>query len=233
MKRNEIIDEILSVYEIESVLADKGDSSAIKLRHKESGKPMVLHSFPQFYSIYELMCAIQSKYLPEIMDSVCCEDGQIVLEEFIEGKCLADCLADSLLDYRQARKVMRDLCCALILLHKNDFVHRDIKPENIIMRNDFSCVLIDFNASRRKRETKKDTQILGTVGYAAPEQMGIKQSDSRTDIYAMGILLNVLLTGLHPSSKMATGKAGKIIRKCTAVNPEDRYQSAEELWRAL
>ena len=87
----------------------------------------------------------------------------------------------------------------------------------------------DFNAARRISNNGKDTVIMGTVGYASPEQLGVGESDARTDIYAVGVLLNVMITGKHPSEKLAKGKAGRIIRKCTSVNPDERYQSAEKL----
>jgi serine/threonine protein kinase len=74
---------------------------------------------------------------------------------------------------------------------------------------------------------------MGTVGYASPEQLGISQSDARTDIYASGVLYNVMLTGQHPSVTIASGRPGRIVRKCTAVNPDERYQTASELWSAL
>ena len=94
-------------------------------------------------------------------------------------------------------------------------------------------VLIDFNATRKINLAKKDTVIMGTVGYASPEQLGVAQSDARTDIYALGVLLNVMITGKHPSEKLAKGKAGRIVRKCTSVNPDERYQSAEKLANTL
>ena len=74
---------------------------------------------------------------------------------------------------------------------------------------------------------------MGTVGYAAPEQLGLSQSDARADIYAAGVLLNVMLTGKHPTEVVVPGHAGQIVRKCTAINPDDRYQSAEKLSIAL
>ena len=94
-------------------------------------------------------------------------------------------------------------------------------------------ILIDLNAARQISNASKYTVIMGTVGYASPEQLGVTQSDARTDIYALGVLLNVMITGKHPSEKMAKGKAGRIVRKCTNVNPDDRYQSAEKLANAL
>ena len=74
---------------------------------------------------------------------------------------------------------------------------------------------------------------MGTVGYAAPEQLGLSQSDARADIYAAGVLLNVMLTGKHPTERFAPGRAGQIVRKCTALNPYDRYQAADKLAAAL
>ena len=102
-------------------------------------------------------------------------------------------------------------------------------PENVMVDASGRVVLIDFNASRTESAVCQDTVIMGTVGYASPEQLGLFQTDARTDVYAAGVLYNVLLTGNHPTSGFATGRAGRIIRKCTALNPDDRYQSAMEL----
>ena len=75
-----------------------------------------------------------------------------------------------------------------------------------MISNDGTVKLIDFNASRRVTEGKRsDTVNLGTVGYAPPEQYGVAQSDPRSDIYALGVLLNVMLTGRHPSDRLAPG----------------------------
>lgn len=57
-------------------------------------------------------------------------------------------------------------------------------------------------------EHENDTQVLGTTGFAAPEQYGLSQTDIRSDIYSLGILINVMLTGKHPSKKLAGGENG-------------------------
>ena len=96
------------------------------------------------------------------------------------------------------------------------------------------AVLIDFDASRIvKPERTADTVVLGTTGYAAPEQFGLSQTDGRADIYSLGVLLNVMLTGEHPSRKLAEGKAGRIVRRCTMMNPDQRCRSVLELREAL
>jgi serine/threonine protein kinase len=132
-----------------------------------------------------------------------------------------------------ARKVLRQVCTALQTLHDLGLVHRDVKPENVMISQKGRVVLIDFNAARQVTPEKKDTEVLGTVGYAAPEQMGVSHTDARTDIYALGVLYNVMLTGQHPTQVIPKGRAGHVIRKCTAVNPEDRYQTADKLSAAL
>ena len=95
-------------------------------------------------------------------------------------------------------------------------------------------MLIDFDAARlHKPELENDTQILGTTGFAAPEQYGLSQSDLRADIYAVGILINVMLTGEHPSRHLVEGRMGRIVDRCTHVNPQRRYRNVLRLMEAL
>ena len=78
-----------------------------------------------------------------------------------------------------------------------------------------------------------DTAVLGTQGYAAPEQFGFKQTDKKTDIYAVGVLINYMLTACLPNEKTAAGHFGNIVRKCTKPDPSDRYRCAQEIIYAL
>ena len=113
-------------------------------------------------------------------------------------------------------------------------LHRDIKPSNIIRTADGSIRLLDMNAARQADPMKKeDTQQIGTVGYAAPEQYGFGASSVQTDIYSTGVLLNELVTGVLPKDRMPRGRLGKIIKKCTRIDPKDRYRSVKELQSAL
>ena len=112
-------------------------------------------------------------------------------------------------------------------------IHRDIKPENIFY-NGYRVVLADFDIARSYKATQsKDTEVLGTVGYAAPEQFGFDETGVTADIYACGVLLNVLLTEELPYKKQADGTYRKIVAKATSSSPEDRYQSAQEMMKAL
>ena len=233
MTREQYLTEIFKAYSLVSVLSDKNECKVLKLKNKEHNKYIVARSFPKTISAYEELYSINCANLPLIYDVINLDDGQIVLEEFIEGVTIAEVMESGKYRYIGTRKVLRSVCNALTVLHERGIVHRDIKPENVMIAKNGRVVLIDLNAARKISNASKDTVIMGTVGYASPEQLGVAQSDARTDIYALGVLLNVMITGKHPSEKMAKGKAGRIVRKCTSVNPDERYQSAEKLANAL
>lgn len=233
MKREEYVTNLLHIYSLVAVLSQKKDYKVLRLRNKKTEKSLVLRSLPNSSDVYNKLQNIRCANLPEIYDVLTMEDGQIVLEEYIDGITVAQVMETGKYHYRGVRKVLLGVCDALTVLHDRGIVHRDVKPENVMISDDSRVVLIDFNASRVESSAKKDTVILGTVGYASPEQLGISQTDARTDIYAAGVLYNVLLTGQHPSVTIVSGKAGRIVRKCTAVNPNERYQTAAELFSAL
>ena len=233
MTRDIYIKNLLLNYSLVAVLSEKNECQVLRLRSKAAGQDLVLRSFPKHIDAYEVLCAIRCENLPEVYDAIDVDDGQIVLEEYIDGITVAEVMQTGKYRYWGARKVLSEICNALSVLHSRNIVHRDIKPENVMIEKTGRVVLIDFNASRKESAAGKDTVIMGTVGYASPEQLGLSQTDARTDIYAAGVLLNVMLTGKHPTECFAKGRAGRIVRKCTALNPDNRYQSAERFALAL
>lgn len=233
MTRDEYINRIKRDFAIIDVLSTKNNCKVLRLRHRELGKDLVLRSYPQQLGAYESLVKIRCENLPLLFDTISVDDGQIVLEEYIPGMTVAQIMESNRYHKQGAQRIMIALCHAMETLHARGLVHRDIKPENLIVSDTGRVVLIDFNASRQVKECSRDTVIMGTVGYTSPEQLGLSQTDPRTDIYAAGILYNVMLTGQHPSVTIASGKAGRIVRKCTAVNPDERYQTAAELRSAL
>ena len=100
--------------------------------------------------------------------------------------------------------------------------------------SDGNVKLLDMNAAKQNRfHEAQDTNLIGTVGYAAPEQYGFGSSEPGTDIYSIGVLLNEMITGVFPNERMPEGRIGDIIRKCTKMDPQDRYRSARELLEDL
>ena len=234
MKRKDYTQSLPPVYKFIKALSKKEDSNVLLFRNEEQRKSLVLREYSEAQPLYDALLPIKNQNLPEIYESILLEDGHIVLEEHIEGLTVAEVLNNGTYTYRGAKKVLLGVCSALSCIHELGFIHRDIKPENIIIADDGRVVLLDFNASRKATQKKqRDTVVLGTIGYAPPEQFGISSSDARADIYALGVLLNEMLTGAHPSSNLARGKAGKIILKATSIDPDKRYQTLEKFASAL
>lgn len=234
MKTADYIKDLQGVYTTVGVLSDKNGATVYRLRNNEHGRDMVLKKHCEPIPVYDILKTLHHDNLPEIYDALTLEDGQIVLEEYVSGLTVAQVLESGRYTYGGARKVLFGVCAALMTLHSLGIIHRDIKPENIMITDGGGVKLIDFSAARQVRAgASADTAVLGTIGYASPEQMGIAQCDARADIYAMGVLLNVMLTGEHPSRHLTRGRAGAIVRRCTQIDPDSRYQSAEKLMRAL
>ena len=231
--REEYLSRLLSVYCVVSVLSEKNGCRTLRLRHRELGRDLVLHLLPFRSPVYETLRSLRCENLPEVYDAVPLSDGEAVLEEYVDGVTVAAVTEVRLYRYREARKILAGVCSALAVLHARGLVHRDVKPENVMISATGRVVLIDFNVSRAVSDKPRDTVVMGTVGYAPPEQLGIAQSDARADIYAAGVLFNVMLTGRHPSETLAPGRAGRIVKKCTQVNPKDRYQDVRRLLNAL
>ena len=228
-----LLEAVTTEYDTLHVLKRSPRGTVSVVRHKKSGTRYVFRRYSGSGEVYRRLLPVLCPHLPQIMEAAE-QDGQTaVLEEYVQGDTLAELLMGARLTEREARQVTMQLCQALHVLHSMGAVHRDVKPENVILRGS-DAVLIDFDAARiYKDESESDTQVLGTTGFAAPEQYGIFQSDERADIFSLGVLLNIMLTGKHPSREMTAGKMGRIVRKCTMTAPEQRYQSARALMEVL
>lgn len=222
-------------YEKLSVLSETSVNRLTLYRHIKSGKRLVaIRSGYRNDDVFIKLKSLNTGGCTPMIYEVCSEEDFLyVLEEYVDGTPLSEHLTSAAeIDERDVRKYLIDLCSALEIIHSLGIVHRDIKPENVIIRDGRAC-LIDFSVAKVISYRKTDTMNLGTAGYAAPEQYGIAESLPTTDIYALGVLANILLTGEHPTTKIPGGKMGRIIRKCTDIQISKRYQSAEELKKQL
>lgn len=198
----------------------------------------------------ELLTKLSHPGLPVIEDILTIDNKHLIVMEHIPGASLQDLVSkygaqplESVLDW------IIQLCDILSYLHRQNppIIFRDIKPSNIMLRPDGKIKLIDFGIARVYKEDEiKDTVLLGTRGYAAPEQYGgFGQTDIRTDIYGIGATVYHLISGHDPCrppylKKPITYwnpslpiKLEKIIQKCLKADPEDRYSRCEEVLREL
>lgn len=131
---------------------------------------------------------------------------------------------------------MMAVCDILQKLHEHQppIVHRDIKPSNIMISQDGVVKLVDFNAAKEYADGKnEDTRLIGTQDFAAPEQYGFGQSSPQTDIYALGVTMNYLLTGDYPKNQLWNGRLKPVIRKCVQISSGERYTGVLQLKTAI
>ncbi len=226
-------EQLRTEFEVVRLLKERPRGSVRLIRHNAGGNQFILRHFQGNGEVYRRLLSCSCRYLPLVYEAAEQDGENIVIEEFVQGDTLDFLLKEALFSPQETKQTIKQLCQGLWVLHSIAAVHRDIKPENVILRGS-DAVLIDFDAARlHKPEAEADTQILGTTGFAAPEQYGLGQSDTRTDIYSLGVLMNVMLTGQHPSKKLAEGRLGRVIQRCTQVNPAKRYKDVLHLMEAL
>lgn len=190
--------------------------------------------------------------LPRITDLVNENETLYVVMDYIEGESLSRIIKEQgAQNQDDVIEWGKQLCDVLDYLHTRTppVIYRDMKPGNVMLKPDGTIKVIDFGIAREYREEQSedkgkvdDTTMLGTKGYAAPEQFGgLGQTDARTDVYCLGATLYHLLTGkspaeppyvMHPIRQInASFSPGleKIIAKATQQNPDNRYDSCAEM----
>lgn len=177
---------------------------------------------------YRALAQINISGLPKIYYCAEADDKTYVVEEYINGVNLQDELEHGkIFTEKQVLQIALRLCDVLIAIHSKGILHRDIKPGNIILQNG-TAWLIDFGAAKTVSGDKtQDTRILGTPGFAPPEQYGFSTTDTRSDIYAFGKTMQALL------GEKYNGRLNGVIVKCTQFDPQKRIASAAELKKIL
>ncbi len=223
-------------YHNEGTIDDRED--ILSVRHVFTEKPYLeKHLTVYNRDIYEYLREHPVAHMPKIIDLFESRNCLIVIEEFVEGRTVAELLEHGPLSEKEALSITKSVCAILDELHglPTPIIHRDIKPANIIITPEHETCLLDMNVAKwYDPDETDDTRHMGTQFYAAPEQAGygLTASITKTDIYAVGILLNVMLTGAFPKEKRPDGRLWHIIERCISLNAEDRY-TAKELIQAL
>lgn len=234
MEEEWINNVLKSEYQFIKALKNTEKTNLCVFQHKKLEKRLVKRSIEGTGDVYFVLRTLFHPNISNVYEAFKSETGVIVLEEYVDGQTIAEYLYDDLYTPNGVKVVISSLCDALSFLHAHKIIHKDIKPENVMIDNNGNVKLIDFDAARiHKGYQSRDTNFIGTVGYAAPEQYGLNQTDNRTDIYALGVLMNVMLTGQPPETKLYNGKLRKIIEKCTQTIPDNRFQSVLELKKSL
>lgn len=213
-----------------------------EIRKKGSGKndEIVVNSL---LAEANMMKRLDHPALPRIVDIIDNGVTIYVVMDYIEGESLDKVLAEY---GAQPEELVigwtKQLCDALTYLHsqKPPIIYRDMKPANVMLKPEGNIKIIDFGIAREyKEQSLADTTVLGTKGYAPPEQYS-GQTDARSDIFALGMTMHHLLTGVDPRSGEAYAPVRMwnpelsegieiIIDKCVQPAQENRYQNCEDL----
>ena len=196
------------------------------------------------------ICSVYDAGAASVIGSA--ETMQFLAMEYLDGETLASRLARGPLDEQEAVPIARQLAQALHQAHRSGLIHRDLKPANVMLTKG-GVKLLDFGLAKHAPGTGPADLttigvIVGTVQYMAPEQIAGRQVDARADIFALGTVMYEMLTGKKcfdglprpdvglnpgavevPAPRIEPPAVDRIVRKCLATDPDDRWQSAADL----
>ena len=205
----------------------------------------------QFQQEAHMLAALRHLNLPQVIDVFEEWGKHYLVMEYIEGQTLEKIVEGTGCPLPEPRVLAwaEQLCDVLAYLHAQapPIIYRDLKPANVMEENQTEVVkLIDFGIARfHKMGKTRDTVAIGTPGYAPPEQYGKGQSDARSDVYALGVVLHQLLTGYDPSQNPfhlppacklnpdVSAHVEQAIARATELEMADRFSSADAFWQAL
>lgn len=215
-----------------------------EIKKSEAGRNMV--EYRSLLQEANIMKGLNNPNIPRIVTIEEDGDSTFIIMDYVDGLSVKEWLArKGTISQSVAVNWMKQVCGVLIYLHnrENPILYRDMKPDNIMIQGDGNIKVLDFGISvviSPSNQVIKEP--LGTKGYAAPEQDKVgSKYDLRSDIYSLGMTFYRMLTGINPGiasdgikslrsvdSSLSMGLE-VIINRCIKQNPEDRYQSVEEV----
>lgn len=201
--------------------SEKGDVQLVA----DNGRLYVRRYREISQELFRRVKGISCPYVERFVEQSADDSGAYFISEYVEGVPASG----RGFTEKEAVRALLELCSAIRALHRAGIIHRDIKPSNIICGNDGHIRLTDFDSARLRVEFQsRDTESLGTEGYAPPEQYGFMQTDCRSDIYAFGVTMEELLGE-------SADKPGfrRMIRRCTQFDPDRRYSDIAQVSRAI
>lgn len=243
-----------TVYKVRNVISDRVDAMKVLLPDLRNSPELC----DRFVREIKVQASLRHPNIAELYTALRLENRLAMIIELVHGVSLSTKLQDGLIDVRLAAGYASQVLQALQYAHTKGVVHRDIKPANIILQMDGIVKLLDFGIAKAATEHKLTItgSALGSPYYMSPEQVKGQQSDPRTDIYSVGIMLYEMVTGVHPFDgesefaimlahlqmtpapphEVAAGlpaTLSEVILRAMAKEPTERFQTAAEFRVAL
>lgn len=263
MQDKQYDDLIVPGYKLQKKIAQGGMASIFRATRLEDGLVVVLkvlftkehqdpNSLKRFIQEYKLIATIKNKHVVHIYERGFASEFSYIAMEYLPSANLAKRVRKNL-SSETSISYLQQIAQGLVAIHERNIVHRDMKPSNILFQDDDILKITDFGAAKIMGHVIQDLTvqgfIIGTPYYMSPEQCSGAAIDTRSDIYSLGIIFYIMLTGRHPfRSKKGTdalikahiegpipklpdtfNKYQSLIDGMMAKDPGDRFQSASEL----
>ena len=211
----------------------------------------------QFLREAQIIGQLSNSCIVQLYDVGINEQGTpFLVMEYVAGKTLEDQLDPATLTLQRACAWAADLAGALALAHRSGIIHGDVKPGNILVTAENKVKLGDFGIARFASQISGSGNLMGTPAYLAPEQIQGEPQDPRSDQFALGIVLYQMVSGVKPFDGSSLGAVcaqivnaepvppskhnpavpralDRIVARCLAKNPKDRFAHCDELASAL
>ncbi len=237
---------ILKKYDIITCLKHTEERSVYLLKRISDGAHILLKcgkgkSRLLLENEYNIVCSLSKEkdcdFFIKPIDFFAENDCSYYLREYVKGNTLEMIVEmGNVFTQKEAVSIVSVLCGIVETLHKltPPIICRDLNPSNILIADDGSIKIIDFDSAKQYDENvAHDAMCIGTKEMAAPEQFGFSQSDCRTDIYVLGMLLLYISTGSYDRNAVMPKQIKKIVTKSTEFNPKDRYPSVAKMNKEL
>ena len=236
--------ELTTKYELMECLADKAETRTLLAVDREDGSKCAVKCYLRGSALFDrsepeelrkVLWKPEEGPSPRFVAEYRNGEMRCVLREYVPGDTLSELAERRSFTEKEVLEIGLQLCDQLDVLHSMDppVIHRDIKPQNVVIRPDGKAVLIDYGIARVRSDNETDTVAFGTQGFAPPEQYGYSQTDARSDIYSLGVLLNWLLYRDTKIAGRGPSALDKVIARCAAFDPQKRYGDVRQVKRAL
>lgn len=232
-----------------------GRPAAIKILHST----VTDESFKtRFFNEARLQASLHHPNIAALYDFQEQGNELLIFMEFVDGDSLDDLVARRAFSIKESLEVFASVCEAVGYIHQNGIVHRDIKAQNIKLTAGGKAKLLDFGIAKAagSHGLTQTGGVIGTPNYLSPEQLSGEKATAAADVWALGVLLYEMLTGKLPFNGETLGglvlqitnaqftppeqinpgiprEVSNIIKRCLKKDPHSRYQSADELLKAI
>ncbi len=262
--------ETIDGFHIEDCIHESQVSRLYRVSHPKYDIPLIMKApkitvilpssvFAGFETEMRILSKLRGVYTPKVYGKGDLATAPYYVMEYIPGTALQDAIKRAPLSVDELCHLMTPVCKAVHDLHRHNIIHLDLKPDNIRNRADGQVVLLDFGTAHQARQpdmyTVAHEQQPITMDYVAPEQLFGIRSDSRSDIYAIGVILYELATGQMPfpgANLMTVRKRlyvapkpprainpqvpawlQEVILRCLEVRPNERFTTAKQIAYSL